>query len=228
VAGGIGFLASVSSKCDVRENGSREYPRNSVSRFVFVQNPGQEQNMAMPNRLPLSFAMRAIVAIVFGLVMLIFPQRALTALVFGFALFVVLEGLVVMTAALFTRRINWILFFSGLLSIAVGIYFLFWPIASVGALVIFIAAWMVLIGALVIATAIQQRRFIERAWVHVLAGFLPIVFGLWLLVWPFLGLEALAYMIGGYAFAWGVLLLWTAYELGHIRNTEGETGRGAA
>ena len=175
---------------------------------------------SMPNRVPLSFAIRAIVAITFGLVMLIFPQRALTALVFGFALFVLVEGLVALVAAVFTR--SWIFLFSGVLSIVVGIYFLFWPIASAGALVIFIAAWMVLIGGLVIATAIQQRSFVKRAWAHALAGLLPIVLGLWLLVWPFLGLEALAFMIGGYALAWGVLLLWTAYELWHIRDTQRE------
>ena len=177
----------------------------------------------MPNRIPLSFAVRAIVAIVFGLLMLIFPRHALPGLIFAFAVFVLLEGLASLIAAAFAR--SWTLLFSGLLSVVVGVFFLSSPLASAAALVAFLAIWMVLIGVLVIATALQQRKFVRHPWVHVIAGIVPIVFGLWLLVWPFMGLAGLAMTIGIYSLSWGILLLWTAYELWYVRSLPDEEAR---
>lgn len=79
-----------------------------------------------------------------------------------------------------------------------------------------IACWAILGGIAQIGAAIRLRRLVEGEWPLALSGGLAIVFGALLLAWPGEGALAVAWMIGGYAILFSVLLIATGVELRRI------------
>jgi uncharacterized membrane protein HdeD (DUF308 family) len=73
------------------------------------------------------------------------------------------------------------------------------------ALVIYIAAWALMIGATEIALAIKLRREIKGEWFLILMGLLSILFAFMLLWNPIPGALALVWLTGAYAIAFGIL-----------------------
>ena len=51
-------------------------------------------------------------------------------------------------------------------------------------LLMFIAVWAIIIGALQLYAAVQLRKVIENEWLLVLSGLLSIAFGAVLIAWP--------------------------------------------
>jgi uncharacterized membrane protein HdeD (DUF308 family) len=80
-------------------------------------------------------------------------------------------------------------------------------------LILWIAAWAIITGALEIAAAIRLRREIEEEWRLVVAGALSIVFGAMLAMFPAPGAIGLAWALGAYAAAIGIVLIALAISL---------------
>jgi len=80
-------------------------------------------------------------------------------------------------------------------------------------LVLLIAAWAIVNGLFEIATAIRLRRVIEHEWLLVLAGILSVLLGIVILLQPGAGALALVWWIGGFAIAFGVLLVALAFRV---------------
>jgi uncharacterized membrane protein HdeD (DUF308 family) len=81
------------------------------------------------------------------------------------------------------------------------------------ALVIYIAAWALMIGATEIALAIKMRREIKGEWLLILMGLASIVFAALLLWNPVAGAAALISIIAWYAVIIGVLAIIFAFRL---------------
>jgi uncharacterized membrane protein HdeD (DUF308 family) len=64
-----------------------------------------------------------------------------------------------------------------------------------------------------IIAAIQLRKEIEGEWLLILAGALSVLFGLGVLLYPGAGALALAWLIGIYAIAIGVVMVMLAIRL---------------
>jgi hypothetical protein len=62
-------------------------------------------------------------------------------------------------------------------------------------LLMFIAAWAIIIGALKLYAAVQLRKVIENEWLLVLSGLLSIGFGAVLIAWPSTGALAVIWTI---------------------------------
>src|SRR5207249_3108966 len=75
------------------------------------------------------------------------------------------------------------------------------------ALVIYIAAWALMIGVTEIALAIKMRREIKGEWLLILMGLASIVFAALLLWNPVAGAAALIWIIAWYAVIIGVLAI---------------------
>ena len=84
---------------------------------------------------------------------------------------------------------------------------LFMPGLSAFVLLIFIAAWSVLGGALRIFAAIQLRKKIDGDWFLALSGVLSILFGVAIVALPYAGLVSIAWIIGFWAIAFGVMFV---------------------
>jgi uncharacterized membrane protein HdeD (DUF308 family) len=101
----------------------------------------------------------------------------------------------------------------GILGIIIGFLTFHAPQITALALIIYIAAWALMIGATEIALAIKLRREIKGEWFLILMGLVSIVFAVMLLWNPLPGALALVWLIGSYAIVFGILGIILGFRL---------------
>ena len=151
---------------------------------------------------------RGIAAIVFGMLAFVYPGLTVAMLVLFFGAWVLVDGVFRVVGAIGGRATDpewgWHLVI-GILGIMIGFLTFHAPRITELALVIYIAAWALMIGATEIALAIKLRREIKGEWFLILMGLLSILFAFMLLWNPIPGALALVWLIGAYAIAFGIL-----------------------
>ena len=159
---------------------------------------------------------RGIVAIVFGVIAFTHPVMAAATLVLFFGAWVLVDGVFRVAGAIGHRGsdpdwgFNLII---GILGIIIGFLTFHAPGITALALVIYIAAWALMIGATEIALAIKMRREIKGEWLLILMGLASIVFAVLLLWNPVAGAAALIWIIAWYAVIIGVLAIVFGFRL---------------
>ncbi|MBE9167516.1 HdeD family acid-resistance protein [Pleurocapsales cyanobacterium LEGE 06147] len=170
--------------------------------------------------------LRGLVAVLFGVAVLVWPGITLIVLLTLFGIFALLGGIFVVIAALSERRADepwWLLLLEGLIGIAIGIIAFVWPEATGLFLLYLIAAWAIVSGIFELIAAIQLRRQIENEWLLAAAGIASLLFGLLLAIRPVAGALAIVWVIGVYAIIFGVLLIIFAFRLRNWNKQEPPT-----
>jgi uncharacterized membrane protein HdeD (DUF308 family) len=108
---------------------------------------------------------------------------------------------------------RWWLGLNGVVSILAGVVAFWYTGMTTLVLLMFIAAWAVIIGATQIWGAIALRRVLQHEWLLILNGALSIAFGVILMVQPGAGALAVAWMIAWYAIFFGCLYIALAFRL---------------
>ncbi len=151
---------------------------------------------------------RGIAAIIFGIIAFAYPGLTIASLVLLFGAWVLVDGIFRIVGAVGHRASDpdwgWQLVI-GILGILVGLLTFHAPQVTALALLIYIAAWALMIGAGEIAIAIKLRREIKGEFFLILMGLASIVFAVLLLWNPLPGAIALIWLIGSYAIVFGVL-----------------------
>jgi uncharacterized membrane protein HdeD (DUF308 family) len=172
-----------------------------------------------------AIALRGVVAILFGILAFVWPGLTLEVLAILFGAFVFVDGVFAIIAAVRARGEQarwWALLLEGITSVVLGFLVWLWPLGAVIVFIYFVAGWALITGLLAILAAIRLREHIEGEWRLVLSGVLSIVFALLIAFWPLAGVLAAAWMIGGYAILFGILLLALGWRLrGHAARAEG-------
>lgn len=152
---------------------------------------------------------RGIVAVLFGIITIIWPGLTVSILVLLFGLFAVITGIVVVAAALRnTREHGWgLLLIEGILSILAGVVALAWPGITALAFIYVLVAWAIVTGILEVLAPLSFPMGGGRAVLTVLAGVLSIIFGILIAQQPASGLLAVAWLIGVYAIAFGIMYI---------------------
>lgn len=167
-----------------------------------------------------AFAIRGVVAIIFGILALIWPGMTFAALTLLFGSFALADGVFAIVAAVRRfeeRRLGGWLLFEGVFGVIVGILaFLFTGIAAL-TLLYMIAAWAVVTGVLEIAVALDWRLVLTNAWFLILSGIASIVAGLLLFFFPSVGIVAISWVVGFYAILFGALGLSLAWQLYRVQ-----------
>lgn len=160
-----------------------------------------------------TIALRGLLAIAFGILALIAPRAAFLSLVLLFGAYAIIDGALALVLA--SRRVQprGALIARGIASIAAGIIAFVWPGITAYALLIVIAAWAIVSGALETVTAIQIRKQLEGEWLLALEGVLSIVFGVLLLLSPLVGAIVLGLWVGMWALVIGGMEISTALRL---------------
>jgi uncharacterized membrane protein HdeD (DUF308 family) len=105
----------------------------------------------------------------------------------------------------------------GILGVVVGLLTFRAPGITALALIIYIAAWALMIGATEIALAIKLRREMKGEWLLILMGLASIIFAALLLWNPGPGALALLWLIGSYAIVIGILAIFFGFRLRSLR-----------
>lgn len=160
-------------------------------------------------------ALRGVVAILFGILAFLWPGVAWIVVVASFAAFATMDGIFSLVAAFsgHGRRNWWALGLEGVIGLSIGVITLVWPQVTQLALLYLIAFWAITTGVLEVLAAIRLREEITGEWLLALSGILSVVFGMALVLLPGPGALAVAWLIGCFAIAEGVVLLVLAYRL---------------
>ncbi|MGL6161566.1 HdeD family acid-resistance protein [Microbulbifer sp.] len=160
--------------------------------------------------------LRGIAAVLFGLLAFAWPGLTLLTLVVLFGIYVLVDGVLALVAAVRGRHKStplWWLIVGGLVSVAAGVLIFLYPQVTALVLILFIGAWALVRGVFEIVGAVRLRKEIDNEWLLIFIGFLSVIFGVAVLVAPGAGALALVWLIGAYALAFGLLLIWLALRL---------------
>jgi uncharacterized membrane protein HdeD (DUF308 family) len=163
---------------------------------------------------------RGIAAIVFGVIAFAYPGLTLATLVLLFGAWVLIDGVFRVVGAIGHHASDpeWgFHLIIGIVGIIIGFLTFHAPQITALALIIYIAAWALMIGATEIALAIKLRREIKGEWFLILMGLASIVFAVMLLWNPLPGALALVWLIGSYAIIFGILGIFFGFRLRSLR-----------
>ena len=163
---------------------------------------------------------RGIAAIVFGILAFVYPGITIATLVLFFGAWVLIDGIFRVVGAIGHRASDpdwgWHIVI-GIVGIIVGLLTFHAPQITALALIIYIAAWALMIGATEIAFAIKLRREIKGEWFLILMGLASIIFAVLLLWNPVAGAAAVIWLIGWYAVVLGILAIFFGFRLRSLR-----------
>lgn len=153
---------------------------------------------------------RGIVGVVIGVLAVAWPGITIAVLVGIFGVYALLDGAMSMVLG-FSRTAthgrSWAQVIQGLVGIAAGVLTFIWPAVTAFALVIFIGAWAIVTGAFEIVAAIRLRRYITGEWLLALSGILSMIFGVLVVAFPGAGAVGIAWVLGIYAAAAGIVVI---------------------
>lgn len=160
-------------------------------------------------------ALRGVVAILFGIAAFAMPLVTMLSLVVVFAVFSFVDGIFGIIAAVRGARKGerWVwLLLNGILGILAGAVAILYPDITVLAFVILVAAWAVISGTFMLISAFRLKIDHGRVWLAV-GGIASLIFGLLLVVSPYMGALVLTFWTGAHALVLGSTLLVLAFKL---------------
>ena len=164
-----------------------------------------------------ALALRGLVALLFGLVVLLFwPGLVLTVLAVLFGLYAAVDGAITFVPALRSpdrgaqRSLP---LAEGAVGVIAGLVAPLWPGLTPSGLVYVIVVWAVATGTLKILTAILLRAEVENGWLLAGSGALSALFGILLVVLAGSDVPFLAPFIGAFAVVVGLALIVFAFRL---------------
>jgi len=165
--------------------------------------------------------LRGVASIIFGVLAFIWPGLTLVALIFLWGAYAIIDGGIALWAAISGRGAEiaprWWLAIVGVVGLLAGLVAFASPGLTALVLLMFIACWAILIGAMEIWGAVQLRKEIEGEWWLILSGVLSIAFGILLIARPGSGALALVWVIGSFAILHGGMLIALAFRLKQFR-----------
>jgi uncharacterized membrane protein HdeD (DUF308 family) len=161
-------------------------------------------------------ALRGLVALFFGLLVLFWPGLVLAVLTLLFGLYAAVDGAITLGPALRTSERGarrWLPLVEGAVGVIAGLVALLWPGMTASGLLYVIVGWAVTTGILKILTAIVLRGEVENGWLLAGSGALSVLFGAILAALTGSALPSLAPFIGVFAVVVGLAMIVFAFRL---------------
>jgi uncharacterized membrane protein HdeD (DUF308 family) len=167
--------------------------------------------------------LRGLAAIGFGVLAFFWPGLTLITLTWLWGAYALTDGVIAIWAAFNASGGDagprWWLGLSGAVSFFAGVLAFYYTGMTTLVLLMFIAIWAIIIGAIQIWGAIALRSVLQREWLLILSGVLSIAFGVILMVQPGIGALAFVWMIAWYATFFGCLYIGLAFRLKQYKRT---------
>jgi uncharacterized membrane protein HdeD (DUF308 family) len=163
-----------------------------------------------------ALALRGLIALIFGLVVLFWPGLVAAVLALLFGIYAALDGAITLVPTLRSQERGaqrTLPLAEGAVGIVAGLVAVLWPGLTSNGLVYVIAGWALLTGVLKILTAVLLRTQVENGWLLAGSGALSVLFGVLLMVLAGSDVPYLAPFIGGFAVVVGLALIVFAFRL---------------
>lgn len=161
-------------------------------------------------------ALRGVAALAFGIVTLAIPGLTVRLLLVLFGVFLLVDGVVTLTAAIRARRLLrswWIPLGYGSVAVLAGVLIIALPGVTAVALLYVIAASFIVLGIAEAVTAFRLRKELQgEGWI-IAGGLVSVLVGAVLAASPGVGVLALSWLIGVVAIIFGMNLLVHAWRL---------------
>ena len=161
--------------------------------------------------------LRGMAAIGFGVLAFTWPELTLLTLTYMWGFYAIADGVLALGAAIAGKggeiAPRWWLAVVGISGIFAGVLTFVWPGMTALVLLMFIASWATVIGALQIWGAIRLRKEIEGEWLLALSGLLSIAFGVSMFAQPGAGALAVVWLIGWFAIFSGCVYVALGFQL---------------
>jgi uncharacterized membrane protein HdeD (DUF308 family) len=169
-------------------------------------------------------ALRGLAGLALALLAFAWPLFTLEALLFGFGLYAIADGAVALWAGLDRQERRypfWPFAVEGALGILFGGAIFAFPDTMAFVLWYLIAGWALATGAFELVAAVRLRPVCEGERLLFAAGGASVLFGFLMIVWPRAAMVSLAWIVGGYAAVFGMLLLALAVRLRRLGRNDG-------
>jgi uncharacterized membrane protein HdeD (DUF308 family) len=167
---------------------------------------------------------RGVAAVLFGVLAMAVPGVALLSLILVWGIYVIADGAFSLWAAA-TGEVSegasrWWLAVVGGAGIAAGIMAWVWPDVTALTLIVLVASWAILTGAMQVVGALKLRKEIEGEWLLGLSGVLSIALGVILLTQPGGGSVAIVWALGAFGVLSGAVQIALALRMRRIAKAE--------
>jgi uncharacterized membrane protein HdeD (DUF308 family) len=159
---------------------------------------------------------RGIVGVAIGALAILWPGITLAVLVGIFGFYAILDGITNLMLGLSRREPHtgsWAQAVQGVVGVCAGVLALLWPGVTALVLVLFIGAWAIVTGVLEIIAAVRLRRVISGEWLLALSGCMSVLFGILVFAFPGAGAVSIAWILGVYTVAAGMVLIMLGLRL---------------
>jgi uncharacterized membrane protein HdeD (DUF308 family) len=163
-----------------------------------------------------ALALRGLVALLFGLVVLFWPGLVFAVLALLFGLYAVVDGAISFVPALRSSERDarrWLPLTEGAVGVIAGLVALLLSGMTANWLVYVIVGWALATGMLKILTAIVLRAEVENEWLLAGSGALSVLFSILLAVLAGSDVPFLIPLIGAFAVVVGLALIVFAFRL---------------
>ena len=161
-------------------------------------------------------AVRGVVALGFGLLVLLWPDLDANVLALAFGVFAVADGLVLAGLAVVGRDVLenwWVVLAEGGVGVVLGVLALSWSDIDGLRLLALLAAWAVVTGVFEIEAGVRLRRLATGETSLLLAGVLSVAVGIILVAVPKDDPVEIAWAIGLFGMGYGALLVLVAERM---------------
>lgn len=165
--------------------------------------------------------LRGVIAIIFGLALLAAPVKSSVVVTALVGLFILIDGVIVTITSLFSMKKNekwWVLLLWGIIGILVGAAIFAYPGITLKILFFLFALWLLLIGILLLVTAIAVRKESEMEWFLAANGIVALILGVLFLGNPEVTFTILAVLIGLFALFSGILTTAFGFKLHGLKS----------
>ena len=163
-----------------------------------------------------ALVLRGVVAVIFGIVVIIWPGIALASLVLLVGAYMFVDGIFAIAGSLTHREQYkhwWLTLIEGIIGVIAGIVAFVYPGLTALTLLIVIGVWAILTGIFEIIAATRLREVVHDEWLLLISGILSILFGLFVVFFPGAGALAILGIIAAYAIIFGVLMIILGFRL---------------
>jgi uncharacterized membrane protein HdeD (DUF308 family) len=154
---------------------------------------------------------RGLAAMAFGILCFVVPAISLLALVLVYGVYAIVDGIAALAWG--ARSHWWSMVAVGAISVLSGLVAFFWPGITALALLYVIAAWAIVRGVAEIGAAIHLRRRVSNEWLLALGGFVSLLFGVLIALFPGAGALSVLWLIGAFAVVFGLFAVALALRL---------------